>query len=207
MCKDFNTAAEHGLHKLVVLVQTQLQQGLATSWQGPLRIVIPTYTPAQSSSNATQSAADDNNNRSIGSDSSSSPASLWTWASWEGILSNPAGHSLETLRKAAKALNIVRYYVDSQDSLIQVILAEFGLTAPSTRPAVLLAAVARERSSFQLVWDGPDECAALNAALERLAMLARELYIPLGLKAQVPTARQLRYAHVSAVCTQQGGTM
>jgi hypothetical protein len=72
------------------------------------------------------------------------------------------------------------------DSVAAAVLDALGLSEGSSRvvPTVLLVACKREQWAQQIIGDGPDNCAALHAAVKRLAQLAREVWLPLGLQAQ-----------------------
>jgi hypothetical protein len=77
---------------------------------------------------------------------------------------------------------------DSRDSIASAVMGVFGLhkNSSSKVPTVLLVACKRERCAKEIIegGDGADSCAALHAALKRLAELARERWSPLGLDAQ-----------------------
>jgi hypothetical protein len=137
-----------------------------------------------------------------------------SWSYWDELQSAIAAetHTEESLREDAAFLGVANAVASSggKDSAAAAVLGAFGLSFNSSSsnggkgnsssggsgssssssssrrvvPTVLLVACKREQCGTQIIADGPDDCAALHAALKRLSELAREVWVPLGLQAQ-----------------------
>jgi hypothetical protein len=120
------------------------------------------------------------------------PNPRMSWSYWDDLQAAIAAgtHTEESLREDAAFLDSSNQEVTncakSNGNVAQAVLGAFGLSAGSSRvvPTVLLVACKREQRATQVVADGPDDCAALHAALTTLAELAWDVWLPLGLQAQ-----------------------
>ncbi|KAF6262396.1 hypothetical protein COO60DRAFT_1458588, partial [Scenedesmus sp. NREL 46B-D3] len=190
-CKALRSASRHGIQTLAQQVLHRLQQSTS-----PCTVLcrLPHTDAATAAAAATEAAALAASRAGVAADEADVPAEpsqppdpRMSWAHWDAVLS--AGTcSLQDLQEAASWLrmgNHTTLQTYPEDILEAAVRAAFGLRSPAPRvPAVLLVACSRERCSGGITGDGPDNCAALHAALKQLAGLAREVWLPLGLQAQ-----------------------
>lgn len=193
-CKGLRSTAQHGIQALAQQVLHELQQRTQLSWLE--RRLPPTDATDASAAAAAGEAADFDTEHGLrpaaGHDAAQHPRTSWQF--WDDLLSAVALDtcSNEDLLRNACWLGTLSHVDDSQVPLLpqgrlkSSLLSYFGLkTATARVPAVLLIACKHERCSERIVADGgPEGCAALHAALKRLAGLAREVWLPLGLQAQ-----------------------
>jgi hypothetical protein len=142
------------------------------------------------------------------------PKPRTSWSYWDDLQAAIAAgtHSEESLREDAKFLGIPGLAVPTNSaasssdrgSITRAVLEAFGLSAGSSRvvPTVLLEACKQERCETQLVADGPDGCAALHAALKRLAEMAWEVWLPLGCRhsAGATVSKNSKHLFVVVLC-------
>jgi hypothetical protein len=200
-CKALRSCAQHGIQQLAQQVLHKLQQSTPPDTTLP-RLPPTDAAVAAAAAEAIKAAAAANENAPDNAQADAIDVILndylgtvvpalepqTSWQYWEDFLEALAAgncSSITDLQQKAQWLGIFPASDLSQDQLEDAVWAAFGLaTATSKVPAVLLVACRRERHSEAIHADGPDGCAALHAALKRLAELAREMRLPLGLQAQ-----------------------